>query len=66
MAACALSRLDATRIAAMGGSFGGYMANWIAVSSFNDSPRIVTHARCGRFRAIQSDKPITPTLASGA
>ena len=29
-AACAHPRVDGTRTAAMGGSFGGYMANWIA------------------------------------
>jgi dipeptidyl aminopeptidase/acylaminoacyl peptidase len=29
-AACADPRIDATRVAAMGGSFGGYMANWVA------------------------------------
>ena len=28
--ACAHPRIDATRVAAMGGSFGGYMANWAA------------------------------------
>jgi dipeptidyl aminopeptidase/acylaminoacyl peptidase len=29
-AACAHPRIDASRVAAMGGSFGGYMANWVA------------------------------------
>jgi len=29
-AACAHPRIDAARVAAMGGSFGGYMANWVA------------------------------------
>lgn len=29
-AACADPRIDAERTAAMGGSFGGYMANWVA------------------------------------
>jgi dipeptidyl aminopeptidase/acylaminoacyl peptidase len=29
-AACAHPRVDADRTAAMGGSFGGYMANWVA------------------------------------
>jgi len=42
-AACAHPRIDASRTAAMGGSFGGYMANWIAghTDRFN---AIVTHA----------------------
>ncbi|MBI3215741.1 MAG: S9 family peptidase [Mycobacterium sp.] len=42
-AACADPRVDATRTAAMGGSFGGYMANWVA--GHTDRFRaIVTHA----------------------
>nr|WP_246183090.1 prolyl oligopeptidase family serine peptidase [Mycolicibacterium grossiae] len=42
-AACRHPRVDATRTAAMGGSFGGYMANWIA--GHTDRFRaIVTHA----------------------
>jgi dipeptidyl aminopeptidase/acylaminoacyl peptidase len=42
-AACEHPRVDASRTAAMGGSFGGYMANWIAghTDRFN---AIVTHA----------------------
>lgn len=41
--ACAHPRIDATRTAAMGGSFGGYMANWVA--GHTDRFRaIVTHA----------------------
>lgn len=35
--------IDATRTAAMGGSFGGYMANWIAVNT-DRFAAIVTHA----------------------
>lgn len=35
--------IDATRTAAMGGSFGGYMANWIAGNT-NRFKAIVTHA----------------------
>ena len=35
--------LDATRTAAMGGSFGGYMANWIATKT-DRFKAIVTHA----------------------
>ncbi|WP_460358020.1 prolyl oligopeptidase family serine peptidase [Mycobacterium sp. ZZG] len=42
-AACAHPRMDATRSAAMGGSFGGYMANWIAGHTDRFSA-IVTHA----------------------
>ncbi|HTY27943.1 MAG TPA: prolyl oligopeptidase family serine peptidase [Mycobacterium sp.] len=42
-AACADPRIDAGRTAAMGGSFGGYMANWVA--GHTDRFRaIVTHA----------------------
>jgi dipeptidyl aminopeptidase/acylaminoacyl peptidase len=42
-AACAHPRIDATRIGAMGGSFGGYMANWVAGHT-NRFAAIVTHA----------------------
>jgi dipeptidyl aminopeptidase/acylaminoacyl peptidase len=42
-AACVHQRIDAARIAAMGGSFGGYMANWIAGHT-NRFAAIVTHA----------------------
>jgi dipeptidyl aminopeptidase/acylaminoacyl peptidase len=42
-AACQHPCVDATRIAAMGGSFGGYMANWIAGHT-NRFAAIVTHA----------------------
>ena len=42
-AACEHPRIDATRIAAMGGSFGGYMANWIAGHT-DRFAAIVTHA----------------------
>jgi dipeptidyl aminopeptidase/acylaminoacyl peptidase len=42
-AACAHPRVDATRTAAMGGSFGGYMANWIAGHT-DRFAAIVTHA----------------------
>ncbi len=42
-AACARPDIDETRTAAMGGSFGGYMANWVA--GHTDRFRaIVTHA----------------------
>jgi dipeptidyl aminopeptidase/acylaminoacyl peptidase len=42
-AACAHPRVDATHTAAMGGSFGGYMANWIAGHT-DRFDAIVTHA----------------------
>jgi dipeptidyl aminopeptidase/acylaminoacyl peptidase len=42
-AACAHPRVDATRTAAMGGSFGGYMANWVAGHT-DRFDAIVTHA----------------------
>jgi dipeptidyl aminopeptidase/acylaminoacyl peptidase len=42
-AACAHPRVDDTRTAAMGGSFGGYMANWIAGQT-DRFDAIVTHA----------------------
>ncbi|QZT61091.1 S9 family peptidase [Mycolicibacterium austroafricanum] len=42
-AACAHPRVDEKRTAAMGGSFGGYMANWIAGHT-DRFAAIVTHA----------------------
>lgn len=42
-AACDHPRVDGTRTAAMGGSFGGYMANWIAGHT-DRFDAIVTHA----------------------
>ena len=42
-AACADPRIDAGRTAAMGGSFGGYMANWVAGHT-DRFDAIVTHA----------------------
>lgn len=42
-AACAHPRIDETRTAVMGGSFGGYMANWIAGHT-DRFAAIVTHA----------------------
>jgi dienelactone hydrolase len=41
--ACAHPRVDGSRTAAMGGSFGGYMANWIAGHT-DRFDAIVTHA----------------------
>jgi dipeptidyl aminopeptidase/acylaminoacyl peptidase len=42
-AACSHPRVDASRTAAMGGSFGGYMANWIAGHT-DRFDAVVTHA----------------------
>lgn len=42
-AACARADIDHTRTAAMGGSFGGYMANWVATHT-DRFAAIVTHA----------------------
>ncbi|MBV8929972.1 MAG: S9 family peptidase, partial [Mycobacteriaceae bacterium] len=42
-AACEHPRVDGSRLAAMGGSFGGYMANWIAGHT-DRFAAIVTHA----------------------
>jgi dipeptidyl aminopeptidase/acylaminoacyl peptidase len=42
-AACAHPRIDGDRTAAMGGSFGGYMANWVAGHT-DRFDAIVTHA----------------------
>jgi dipeptidyl aminopeptidase/acylaminoacyl peptidase len=42
-AACAHPRIDGARTAAMGGSFGGYMANWVAGHT-DRFTAIVTHA----------------------
>lgn len=42
-AACARDDIDASRTAAMGGSFGGYMANWAATHT-DRFDAIVTHA----------------------
>ncbi|KQS71365.1 peptidase S9 [Modestobacter sp. Leaf380] len=42
-AAVALPEVDGTRTAAMGGSFGGYMANWVATQT-DRFDAIVTHA----------------------
>ena len=42
-AAEARADIDATRTAAMGGSFGGYMANWVAGHT-DRFAAIVTHA----------------------
>lgn len=42
-AACAHPRIDSSHTAAMGGSFGGYMANWIAGHT-DRFDAIITHA----------------------
>ena len=56
-AACEHPRIDATRIAAMGGSYGGYMANWIAGHT-NRFAAIVTHAS---LWALDQFAPTTDT-----
>ncbi|MPQ96723.1 prolyl oligopeptidase family serine peptidase [Modestobacter sp. I12A-02628] len=52
-AAEALPEVDETRTAAMGGSFGGYMANWIA-SQTDRFRAIVTHASLWNLDAFSS------------
>jgi len=50
-AACRRPDIDDRRVAAMGGSFGGYMANWIAVNT--DRFRcLMTHAGIYDLRAF--------------
>ena len=53
-AACAHPRIDATRTAAMGGSFGGYMANWIAGHT-DRFDAIVTPRQPVGARPVRSD-----------
>ncbi len=53
-------RIDATRTAAMGGSFGGYMANWIAGHT-DRFDAIITHASL--WALDQFGRP--PTAATG-
>jgi len=52
-AACARSDIDAQRVAAMGGSFGGYMANWIGGST-DRFACLVTHASIYDFRSFHA------------
>jgi dipeptidyl aminopeptidase/acylaminoacyl peptidase len=52
-AACKHPRVDETRTAAMGGSFGGYMANWIAGHT-DRFDAIVTHASLWALEAFGS------------
>lgn len=69
-AACADERIDPTRTAAMGGSFGGYMANWIAGHT-DRFQAIVTHASIwalDQFGATTDNafywvREMTPTMA---
>ena len=59
--------IDETKTAAMGGSYGGYMANWVA--GHTDRFRcIVTHASLWALDQFQAhDRPSRPTgPASGA
>src|SRR5215472_11593795 len=50
-AVVALPEIDAERTAAMGGSFGGYMANWIAGHTDRFSA-VVTHASLWKLEAM--------------
>lgn len=49
---CARDDVDANRVAAMGGSFGGYMSNWIGTQT-DRFCAIVTHASLYRLSAFQ-------------
>jgi dipeptidyl aminopeptidase/acylaminoacyl peptidase len=70
-AACAHPRVDADRTAAMGGSFGGYMANWVAGHT-DRFDAIVTHASLwalDQFGATTDTayywmREMTPTMAA--
>lgn len=69
-AAEALPEIDATRTAALGGSFGGYMANWVAGHT-DRFQAIVTHASLWALDqfgpttdfATQWDREMTPEAA---
>ena len=65
-AVCARADIDARRMAAMGGSFGGYMANWIAGSTERFAC-LVTHAGIYDFRAFHgvTDHPGWFALGQG-
>ena len=56
--------IDATRTAAMGGSFGGYMANWVAgqTDRFN---AIVTHASLWALDQFGPTTDAVTVLAQG-
>ncbi|BBX24882.1 S9 family peptidase [Mycolicibacterium alvei] len=58
-AASAHPRVDASRTAAMGGSFGGYMANWIAATP-TGSTRSSRMPACGRWTS-SGPPPTAPT-----
>ena len=53
-AAVARDDIDETRTAAMGGSFGGYMANWVAGHT-DRFQAIVTHAEPVGARPVRAD-----------
>ena len=53
-AAVARDDIDETRTAAMGGSFGGYMANWVAGHT-DRFEAIVTHAQPVGARPVRAD-----------
>jgi dipeptidyl aminopeptidase/acylaminoacyl peptidase len=65
-AVCARADIDPRRTAVMGGSFGGYMANWIAGSTERFAC-LVTHAGIYDFRAFHgvTDHPGWFALGQG-
>lgn len=58
-AAEAREDIDASRTAAMGGSFGGYMANWVAAST-DRFDAIVTHASLWALDQFGSTTDMSP------
>ena len=63
-AAEARDDVDATRTAAMGGSFGGYMANWVAGHT-DRFGAVVTHASPVGARPVRRRPPTRPTTGAG-
>ena len=56
--------IDRSRVAAMGGSFGGYMANWVATQT-DRFRAIVTHASLWAPRRVRRDDRRALLLAQG-
>ncbi len=56
-AAAARTDIDSDRVAALGGSYGGYMANWLAVTSERFSA-IVTHASVWNLSAERDESDV--------
>lgn len=61
--ACARDDIDETRTAAMGGSFGGYMANWVAGHT-DRFDAIVTHASLWALDQFGPTTDFTPFWTS--